>query len=142
LDRKDLRQLHLRNGGNQMSEMFSETGSSTASDSVAHMAKDNAAQSSSDASPEDYYDSAGFSLEVGEVGPAGFSDEADSSGSGSGSDIWERTITPDFNKPKDGTGDKGDGVKKGGGDQLTPPDKLTPEHTPPDTFINPKTPAP
>jgi hypothetical protein len=74
---------------------------------------------------------------------------ADSSTSGSG--ILKGKITPDFNKsgrPNDGTGGKGDGGKKGGGDQqpLTPPDKLTPELTPPDEFINqkpnPKTPAP
>ena len=102
-----------------------------------------------------YDGAASFPVEVGETGPQGFADETDFSAashtavadsSGSDSDKWNRTITPDFNEPagpNEKNGDKDDD-KKGGGDQqpFTPPDKLKPDHTPPDTFINPKAPAP
>ena len=180
-----------------MSEMSSETGSSTASDSgggsaaeagtsgpaeagdqagagsvtndsMPQAAQDNAAQDSSDASTENSYDgAASFPAEPGEAGPPGVGDEVNfpdagdeafpevsdevpdlspgtepspttmADSSSSDSDIWKRSIRPDFNehaRPNDGSG----------GDQrpLTPPDKLTPRHIPPDTFINPKTPAP
>jgi hypothetical protein len=199
LDRTEPRQPHPRNGGNQMSEMSSETGSSTASDSgggsaaeagtsgpaeaddqmgAGSAANDNMPQAASDASTEGSYDDAvSFPAEPGEAGPPGVGDEVNFPDAGdeafpevgdevpdllpgteasqttmadsstSGSDIWKRTITPDFNKPagpNDGSGGKDDGDKTGGEDpqRLTPPDKLTPEHTPPDTFINPKTPAP
>jgi hypothetical protein len=119
-----------------------------------------------------YDDAASFLAEPGEAGPPGAGDEVNFPDAGdevptevgdevpelspgtevsqttmadsSGNDKWNRTISPDFNdhaRPNDRNGDKDDGDKRGG-DDLTPPEKVTPQHRPPDTFINPKTPAP